>query len=213
MNSLLLIWGAGGHGRVVLDVALSTGAFKRIAFIDDDGAKTSRTFCGHELLGRADQLHRFTGSAFIVAIGDNRMRSQNFNRACTGGLLPATLIHPTAVISPSVSIGPGTVIMPGAIVNAGASIGENCIINSAAVIEHDCRLGPHVHVSPRAVLGGNVIVNSLAHIGIGAIVLPTATIGQAAVVGAGAVVLREAPPGCTVVGIPAKLLAQAFETT
>jgi acetyltransferase-like isoleucine patch superfamily enzyme len=74
-------------------------------------------------------------------------------------------------------------------------------------VEHDCRVGAHVHISPRVVLGGAVSVGPFAHIGIGAIVLPGAVIGDEAVVGAGAVVLKEAPARCTVVGVPAKLLA------
>jgi len=208
MTNLLVIWGAGGHGKVVLDTARSTGCFERIVFLDDDSGIAGRTFCDCSLIGGPDELHCFTGSAFIVAVGDNRARARCFYRALESGLLPRALVHKTAVVAPSASIGRGTVVMPGVIVNAGAVIGENCIMNTGAIIEHDCKIEAHVHISPGAVLGGGVRVETLAHVGIGAIVLPGAIVGEESVVGAGAVVLREAPPRCTVVGVPAKALLQ-----
>lgn len=208
MSSLLLIWGAGGHGKVVLDVARGAGCFEHIAFLDDDRTRSGLGFCGCPLLGGPEELKRFPGTACVVAIGDNRTRARCFRRVLECGLSPATLVHPAAVIAPSASIGRGTVIMPGAIVNAGAVIGENCIINSAAVVEHDCNIGAHSHISPRVVLGGGVSVGRLAHVGIGAVVLPGATVGEESIVGGGAVVLREAPARCTVVGVPASALSR-----
>jgi acetyltransferase EpsM len=206
MSSLLLIWGAGGHGKVVLDIARSTGRFERVAFLDDDPARVGLTFCGCLIEGGHEELHRFPGFSFVVAVGDNRTRARCFSHALGNGLSPASLIHPTAVIAPSASIGPGTVVMPGVIVKAGAVMGEDCIINTGAIVEHDCRIDAHVHISPRVVLGGGVSVSPFAHVGIGAVVLPGAVIGEEAIVGAGAVVLKEAPARCTVLGVPAKAL-------
>jgi sugar O-acyltransferase (sialic acid O-acetyltransferase NeuD family) len=207
MSSLLLIWGAGGHGKVVLDIARSMGHLERMLFLDDSPARAGITFSDCPILGGPEELYRFKGAAFVVAVGDNRARSQCFNRALDAGLLPTPIVHPGAVLSPSVCIGPGTVVMPGVIINAGAVIGENCIINTGAIIEHDCRIDAHVHISPRVVLGGGVTVGRYAHVGIGAVVLPGAAIGEEAVVGGGAVVLKEAPARCTVVGVPAKVLS------
>jgi acetyltransferase EpsM len=206
MSSFLVIWGAGGHGKVILDMARITGRFERIAFLDDDGAKAGLTFCECALMGGREELHRLAGSAFVVAVGDNRSRARCFARALEAGLSPTALVHPTAVISPSARVGCGTVVMPGVIVNAGAVIGENCIINSGSIVEHDCRIQANVHISPRVVLGGGVSVGSFANIGIGAVVLPGATVGEESIVGAGAVVLKEVLARCTVVGVPAKEL-------
>lgn len=207
MNNLL-IWGAGGHGKVVLDIARCAGCFDLIAFLDDDPAKAGRVFCDCPLLGGHTRLHQFAGSGFVVAVGDNRTRARCFARGREGGLIPTKLVHPTAIIASSVVIGTGTVVTPGAIINAGAAIGENCIINTGAIVEHDCRIESHVHISPRVVLGGGATVGTYAHVGIGAIVLPRATIGEESIVGAGAVVLKEAPAGRTVVGVPAKASAR-----
>ena len=209
MSSTLLIWGAGGPGKVVLDVALQSHAFENVLFLDDDPAKAGLTFCGCRVIGGIGELQHLAGSAFVVAIGDNRFRASCFDHALASGLLPETLIHPTAVISNSATVAPGTVVMPGVIVNAAAVIAEDCILNSGAIIEHDCRIGSHVHIAPRAVLGGGVSVGSFAHIGIGATILPMADIGDQSTVGAGAVVLHGAPAGSTVIGVPAKALSYA----
>ncbi len=209
MTSFLLIWGAGGHGKVVLDIARSTRRFEEIAFLDDDPDRVGSSFCDCHVIGGYDQLSSFAGSSFAIAVGENHKRAACFARSIGNGLLAAALIHSSAIISPSANIGPGTVVMPGTVVNASAMVGENCIINSGALIEHDCKISAHVHISPHAVLGGAVSVGSFAHVGIGAIVLPGAVVGEESVVGAGAVVLKEAPAHCTVVGVPARVLSRA----
>lgn len=190
---------------MILDIALNGGGFDRICFLDDDPRKSGKNFCGHLVLGGAEKLDPLSGSSFVVALGDNKIRAKCFDLACRAGLNPAVLVHRTAVISPSAVLGEGTVVMPAAVVNPGARVGRNCIINSGAIVEHDCEIGAHVHISPRAVLGGAARVRDFAHVGIGAVVLPLASIGCESTVGAGAVVLREAPAHAIVVGIPARM--------
>jgi sugar O-acyltransferase (sialic acid O-acetyltransferase NeuD family) len=206
MSNSLVVWGAGGHGKVVLDLARCAGRFERILFVDDDTTKAGVPFCNCTVVSPNGNLPGLARYEFVVAVGDNRQRVDCFRRAQAAGLSATKLIHPRAVVASSASVGPGTVIMAGAIVNAAAVIGKNCIINTAAVVEHDCRIGDHVHISPRVVIGGRVHVEAFAHIGIGAIVLSGATVGEEATVGAGAVVLKKAPAHCTVVGVPAKAI-------
>jgi sugar O-acyltransferase (sialic acid O-acetyltransferase NeuD family) len=206
MNKLLL-WGSGGHGKVVLDIALAMDLYSGIAFIDDDRALVQKEICGYRIQGSFAELNSLNHrdcSAIVVAIGVNQVRARCFELAKSRGWVFATLIHPTAVVSPSARLGGGTVVMPRAVVNAGAVIGENCIVNTAAVVEHDCRVSDHVHLSPGVLLGGAVTVHAYAHMGLGSIALPGSTIGERAVVGAGAVVLRSVQSGETVAGVPAR---------
>ncbi len=206
--SALLLWGAGGHGKVVLDCALMSAHFSPIAFLDD---APGVEFRAHKVLGGRDQVPSATHlgfSVYLVSIGNNRVRACCFEMCGKHGLQPVTIVHPSAIISQSAAVSPGTVVMPRAVINAGSVIGNDCIINTGAIVEHDCRIGDHVHISPGVLLGGAVTVRDYAHIGIGAIILPGIEIGEGAMVGAGAVVRESVPVGVTVVGIPARSLVR-----
>src|ERR1035437_10180266 len=96
----LVLWGAGGHGKVVLDVARAMGGFKTISFIDDACEGSGREFCGCQVFGasRYLQLLKDKGcSQYLVSIGKNEMRAACFQRAFGHSLLPVRLIHPSAV--------------------------------------------------------------------------------------------------------------------
>lgn len=203
----LLLWGAGGHGKVVLDIARASQLYTLIAFVDDSLDPARPALHGAEILGCPDELESLLAAGYqslVVSVGNNQARARCFKTATGMGFARPALVHPTAVVSPNARLGAGTVVMPRAVVNAGAEIGENAIVNTAAVVEHDCRIGDHVHLSPGVVLGGGVTVRAFAHLGLGAIALPGTVIGDYAVVGAGAVVLRSVPSGMTVAGVPAR---------
>jgi acetyltransferase EpsM len=195
----LVIWGCGGHARVVLDAALAMKVFEQTAFYDDDPATATPSI---------SQLSEAGFEEFIIAIGINSVRALRFDEALRAGLRPATCVHPTAWISPNASIGVGTVVMARAVVQSNARIGKNCIINTGVIVEHDCVVGDHTHLSPSVTLGGTVSIGEFVHMGIGAIALPGSRIGDRSVIGAGAVVLREIPADVTALGVPARIRAR-----
>lgn len=199
MNRLFII-GAGGHGKVIADIALKNG-YTDIFFLDDNamghcmGFAIKGTTCDAETLndGKTD---------FIIGVGNNLIRRKIAE--AHPGLSYVTLIHPSAQIGTFVNIGKGTVVMSGAIINSCAKIGKHCIVNSAAVIEHDNVLADFVHVSPNAALGGTVCVGEATHIGIGAIVRNNVNICSSCTIGAGAVVVKDITTSGIYVGVPAR---------
>lgn len=211
----VVVFGAGGHAKVVLDVLECLKRYVVVGLLDSSVEFHGTTRWGYKVLGGRDQfaaLKRRGVSRLIVALGDNRQRQAVFEDAVKAGFEPITVVHPSALLGSGVKIGPGTLLVAGAVVNVDAVIGDNVIINTAATVDHDCRIGSHAHLSPGVHLAGNVTVGELSHIGIGAVVLPNCTIGRGCVVGAGAVVLENVPDGVVVAGNPARPIRRDEET-
>lgn len=198
MNKICL-FGASGHGKVVLETIESKG-YKVLAFVDDNPLYD-------KVLGVSvfdpNKLKDFFSGKFIISIGDNTIRkkiSKQFKLEYTKA------VHHKSVVSKSVEIKEGTVVMAGAVINAATKIGEHCIINSNAVVEHDCAISDFVHISPNATITGNVSIGEGTHVGAGAIIIPNLKIGKWVTIGAGAVVLKDIPDYAVAVGNPAKII-------
>lgn len=206
-----LVWGAGGHARVVADLVRACGHHVA-AFVDREAARFHDGLDGVGVLeeGRfVEELRAGRGlpegiGALALGVGDNRARAECL-RLAEGLPLPA-LVHPRAVVSPSVRVGRGVVVFANAVVNGGAVLEAAVIVNTAAVVEHDCVLREGAHLSPGAVLAGGVTVGRGSWVGAGAVVIQRVDVGDGSVVGAGAVVIRRVPGGVTVVGNPARIL-------
>jgi sugar O-acyltransferase (sialic acid O-acetyltransferase NeuD family) len=209
VSSRIAVLGAGGHGKVVADVAMSAG-LEVVAFLDDSPAKVGTRIWDVPVLSWAEFVAGPLrgATAIALAFGDNRRRERSGERVRADGLDLATLVHPRAAVARTARLGPGTVVMAGAAVNPDAVVGAGCIVNTGAVVEHDCLVGDFAHLSPNAALGGGAQVGARTHLGLGAVALPLVRIGADVRVGAGAVVHRDVADGLTVVGVPARRLQE-----
>ncbi|MFW6154561.1 MAG: acetyltransferase [Planctomycetota bacterium] len=205
-----IIVGAGGHGRVVLDILRQAHRSDPVGFIDSNPALRGHKVDGIDVLGSLTDLpalrRRLDIDAAIVAIGDNATRDRYAKILSGHGLRLVNAIHPKASVADTVRLGRNIVIAAGAVICAHCRVSDNCIINTASIVDHESFLGRAAHVCPGARLAGRVIVEDLAFVGIGATVIQCVTIGRNSTVGAGAVVLRNVDPVTTVVGVPAKPL-------
>ena len=200
----VVVFGAGGHGKVVCDVLLA-GGVRVEGFIDDHAAPGTRVLDLPVLGGRAWLLEN--GGPFEVAlgIGKNEWRAESA-AFCTAHRLPLrTAVHPTAAVSASARLGPGTAVMACAAVNPDAVVGTGVIVNTGAVVEHDAKIGDFAHLSPNSAMGGNVTIGAFAHVGVGASLLPGVCVGDGTVVGGGAVVVRDLPAHVVARGVPARV--------
>lgn len=195
----MIIYGASGHGLVVLDILKRNGIVKW-QFVDD----TIKTlWVGGDVVSPQKILVNKEQPA-IIAIGDNHARKLI---AQIHQFFYIKAIHPSSILAiPQSNIGIGTAIMPGVIINSEVNIGIHAILNTSCSIDHECIIGDYVHVSPNATLCGKVIVGEGAHIGAGAVVIQGIKIGKWAIVGAGAVVVKDVPDFATVIGNPAKVI-------
>jgi len=205
----IIIAGAGGHGKVVLDILRAAGTHRVVGFLDADQGLHGTQVAGLPVLGHLNLLPKLKGqgiSGAIVAIGDNRTRRTYAAKLAAAGFTLVNAIHPSAMISPSAKLGVNVVVAPGVIVCTEASIADSVILNTAATVDHECTIGEASHLSPGVRLAGRVTIEAGVMIGIGACILPCLTIGQGAVVGGGALVRQDVPAHATVVGVPARII-------
>jgi sugar O-acyltransferase (sialic acid O-acetyltransferase NeuD family) len=207
----VIVFGAGGHAKVVVDVLEQMESYQIVGLVDDSLELKGTVRGGYSVLGNKDDLAGMSEAGIdgvIVALGDNYRRKRVCEEVERMGFKLVSAIHPSAVIGSRVRIGAGTLVVAGVVVNVDAEIGENVIVNTGATIDHDCRIAAHVHLSPGVHLAGRVTVGACTHVGIGAVVLPNLTIGANCVVGAGSVVRENVPDGVVVVGNPARVIRQ-----
>lgn len=195
----LVLIGGGGHAMVVGEAAIAQG-YDLLGFYDDDPKAGVSILAKH--LGTFHEFEKLGDAPRIIGVGDVKHRRELIDRV--GGPF-ATVVHPSAIVSPSAELGAGVFVGPLAVVHARARVGAHAILNTSSVVEHDCALGTNIHVAPTAALGGNVRVGPDTLIGIGAKALPGARVGARCVVGAGSVVLRAVGDDLTVVGVPARV--------
>ncbi len=204
-----IILGAGGHGRVVLDILAAAKTYKPVGFLDNNAQLHGRRIDGLPVLGGIDSLtevRKHGVAKAVVAIGDNGVRRAMGDLVEREGLELVCAVHPSAQLAGNASLGKGVVIAAGALVCAHCQIGDYAILNTGCIIDHESMIGTCAHICPGVRLAGHVVVESGAFIGIGATVVQNTRVGFEAVVGAGAVVIENVEPMTTVVGVPAKVV-------
>ena len=194
----LLVVGAGGHAKVVIDAAEAAGH----AVVGVVGtAADAPEVLGHAVVDSAEGIE---ADGFIVAIGDNTTRARFFAQYAATGLAPAVVVHPSVIVGTDVELGGGTFVAAGVVINTGAHIGVDSILNTGCSVDHDCVIGAHAHIGPQVALCGAVTLGEGALLGVGSCAAPRASVGAWTVVGAGAAVVDELPAHSVCVGVPAR---------
>ena len=209
MKRKVLLIGAGGHCKVIVDLLLKSKEYQ-IAGIIDLNERVGENVLGVPVIGTDSDMSKLFKKGIrhcfiaIGSVGDSNLRAKLHGLARKAGFAFPSLIHPLALVSPYVALGEGNYIAPGVIINAGTQIGNCCILNTGAIIEHDCKLGNFVHLSSGAVLSGGVTIGDHAHIGAGSVVIQGLKVGIRAMVGAGSVVTKNVRSGIVAYGNPCK---------
>lgn len=177
MNKKIAIVGAGGHGKVVGEIAL-LNQYKFIDFFDDK-VNTIKNF-PFTILGNLDYLKNNLKNydEMFVAVGDNKVRSNITMWFKTKKINITNLIHPNSTLSKFSILGNGICIMANAVINSGTLVKDGVIINTSASIDHDCVIDNFCHISPNCSLSGSIKLGEYSHLGTGTSVHPGISIGK-----------------------------------
>lgn len=205
-NRTIYIIGAGGHGKVVADIA-KKNKYHKIFFLDDN---IKGNIGEYQIIGTSDEIHRLNKEhknvCFFIAIGDNEIRNAIYLKLKKMGVTIPYLIHPSAVIDETVIIDEGSVIMANVVINANSKIGKGCIINTASSIDHDTTILDFVHVSPGSHLACCVTVGANSWLGIGCNIINNINISNNVILGAGTTLLKDIENPGKYVGLPLRRL-------
>jgi sugar O-acyltransferase (sialic acid O-acetyltransferase NeuD family) len=207
---MIVVYGAGGHGREAMEILRSGGAGddRPAGFLDDDPARHGQTLSGLPVLGGADWLRSADpkSTRVLVAAGTPRVARALTDRVRALGFPLARAISPLAFVSREAEIGDGALVFPFASIHTGARLGVGVTLNVGASASHDAVVGDFSNLNPGARLAGFARVGSDCYIGMGAQILPKVRVGDRAIVGAGAAVVEDLPADVTAVGVPARVV-------
>lgn len=205
----MLIIGAKGFAKELLEVCHQLGETKQLAFYDDVSSDLPEKLYGRfEILSSetaAKSYFKNTDNRFALGLGNPVLRKKMAEQFTNWGGELISLISPKAHIgSFGVEIASGATILTGATITNEVKIGKGLLMYPNAIITHDCILGDFIELSPGATILGNCTIQALSQIGANATILSGIRISEQCTVGAGAVVTKDVEANKTVKGIPAK---------
>lgn len=205
MSKPLIIIGNGGHAGVLAEILLAQNQ----EIIGFTAPESERNAFGLNYLGPDAIIEKYQPSEVLLVmglgmLGPFSLREKIYEQFVSKGYNFASVIHPTAIISSSASLGKGVQIMAGAIIQTKAMIADNTIINTGVIVDHDGQIGTHVHIAPGSQISGGVRIDKSTHIGTGTTIIQGIHIGEGCLVGAGSVVVKHISNHSKAFGVPAK---------
>ncbi|MEG1107057.1 MAG: acetyltransferase [Eubacterium sp.] len=208
MKKLILV-GAGGHTKSIIDSIQSAKKYEIIGIIDKTIEDEKKEIGIIPIIGSDEMLFDLYHQQGIVnafvsvgSIGNTTIRERLQAQLKRIGFKMPNIIDPTAVISQKMSLTEGIFVGKGVIVNTDCVVEPMAILNTGSVIEHDCHIGRFSHISPGATLCGNVSIGDFTHVGANATIIQGVKVGQRSLIGAGSVVIHDVDDGQKIAGNP-----------
>jgi len=206
-RGLKRLWIVGGSGAALEVWAVARALDRAVAgFLVLPGDDPAFDTEGLAVRSESDFLRAGDAASdeLVIAMGNPNARAKAAAACAAAGFGFATLIHPSAIVGPAVSVGAGSVIMAGAVLETHVEVGAHALINVHASLAHECRLGAFCSLGPGVHLAGRVCVGERCDIGVGAVARPGVQLGDDLIVGAGAVVVSNHDGPGVLVGVPAR---------
>ena len=200
----IIILGSGKHAKVLAEILVLCG--REILGFTDPHKEVGINLNNIKVLGRDDVIFKYNIDEIelinsLAGLNTKNLRENLTKKFQDSGYKFTNAIHPSAIISDSVSLDEGVQIMAGAILQNNVHIGYSSIINTGAIIDHDCSINNNCHIAPGVVLNGNVTIGERTHIGTGALVIENKKIGQDCIIAAGSVIYNDVPSNTKLIQI------------
>lgn len=198
-----IIIGAGGHAKVLI-AAMEAMGEPADALLDDNASRWGADLLGVPIVGGLAELSAWREARAVISVGNNARRK--LIAEAHPHVAWITVIHPSAIVHRSASVGAGAMIIWRAVIEPDVIVGAHAIVNSGAIVCHDSVVGDYAHASVTSVMAGNARIDEGVFLGMNAGVIGAVTVGAWSTVGAGASVVRDIPPRSVAVGVPARVI-------
>lgn len=208
----IVIIGAGGFARevqwLINDINKVNKIWNIVGFIDNEESKKGLYLNEDKVIGDFDEIKNLgiKDLYYVCGVGDPKLKKKLSDYADGINLKPATLIHPSVIMSDLVSIGEGSIICASNTITVNITIGKHVILNLDCTVGHDAIIGDYSTVLPSVNISGSTNIGKLVSMGTGSFLIQGVSIGDNSIIGAGAVVVKDIPENSTAIGIPAKVI-------
>lgn len=204
----MLILGAKGFAKEVLEILHQNGDTEHLCFYDDVSKDAPDVlFTQFKILKSEDEAKSYfenTDSRFTVGIGNPKLRKQLYEKFTKlGGKFSSVISSKAEIGSYGANIGEGCNILGGVRISNDVQIGKGTMLYYNSVITHDVCIGDFCEISPSVTILGRAKIGSNCQIFAGAIIFPDVKIGNNSVIAAGSVVRSDIPENVMAAGIPA----------
>lgn len=195
----LLIFGAGGHAKSIMDMVMQLDNYVIAGILDDDVLLSGKEVLGIPVLGTRALLPALIEQGVTQAangvggILDINIRIKVFESLEQAGFSFPSIVHPRATVETSAEIDQGVQVFANAYIGSETHLHPRCMINTNAVVSHDCVIGMYTHIAPGALLAGQVYVGARTLIGMGVTTAIGVRIGDNVRIGNGAIILADVP--------------------
>lgn len=196
----LIILGAGGTAYDLIDIAHAVNktipSWEIIGYLDDNLDLQGKIVYGYPVIGTINDSKKYSEVYFASSIGDAYRPGL---RKVVRDIVPfsnerfASLIHPTAIISETATIGPGAVIYGNVTLSGMVKVGHDVFLCGNTFLGHECIIGNHCVLSVGNYLASDVHVADCCYLGVGVMIRHQISIGNNTLIGMGTKVVKDVP--------------------